>query len=182
MKTPRVSDSEDHITADGLANSATRLLPVGSVLIVTRSGILKHSIPVAINDRPVALNQDLKAVLFGQSSGLLPDYLSYLIRGHQTQLLIEWKKEGATVESLELELIANTPTPLPPLPEQRTIVAFLDRETARIDALIGGVEVPKDLTQPSLFARHIVLLQEYRTALISAAVTGQIDVRDEVTP
>jgi type I restriction enzyme S subunit len=56
---------------------------------------------------------------------------------------------------------------LPPLPEQRAIAAFLDRETARIDALIEKAE------------KSIELLREYRIALISAAVTGKIDVRKE---
>ncbi|GIX49461.1 MAG: hypothetical protein KatS3mg131_3672 [Candidatus Tectimicrobiota bacterium] len=55
---------------------------------------------------------------------------------------------------------------LPPLPEQRAIAAFLDRETAKIDALIAKVR------------EAIERLKEYRTALISAAVTGKIDVRE----
>ena len=58
---------------------------------------------------------------------------------------------------------------LPPLPEQHAIAAFLDRETARIDALVAEAE------------HAITLLQERRSALISAAVTGQIDVRAAVT-
>jgi type I restriction enzyme S subunit len=53
----------------------------------------------------------------------------------------------------------------PLLPEQRDIAAFLDRETARIDALVGKV------------GEAIERLRELRTALISAAVTGRIDVR-----
>ena len=57
---------------------------------------------------------------------------------------------------------------LPPLPEQRAIAAYLDRETERIDALIDRVEDAIDR------------LSGYRTALISAAVTGQIDVRGEI--
>ncbi len=56
----------------------------------------------------------------------------------------------------------------PPEPEQRAIAAFLDRETARIDALAAKV------------LEAIERLKELRTALISAAVTGKIDVRDEV--
>lgn len=56
-------------------------------------------------------------------------------------------------------------TIIPPLPEQRAIVRHLDRETAKIDALVAKA---KDA---------IAHLNEYRTALISAAVTGQIDVR-----
>ena len=58
---------------------------------------------------------------------------------------------------------------LPSLPEQRAIAAFLDRETARIDALIAKIR------------DAIERLKELRTALISAAVTGKIDVREEAT-
>jgi len=57
------------------------------------------------------------------------------------------------------------PVVVPPLPEQTAIATFLDRETAKIDSLTAEAQ------------RAIDLLQERRTALISAAVTGQIDVR-----
>jgi len=59
--------------------------------------------------------------------------------------------------------------PVPPLPEQRAIAAYLDRETAKIDAAI--VEIETSIARP----------EEYRTALISAAVTGKIDVRTVAT-
>jgi restriction endonuclease S subunit len=57
---------------------------------------------------------------------------------------------------------------LPPFDEQQEILHFLDRETAKIDTLIAKVR------------EHIEKLKEYRTAIISAAVTGKIDVRPEV--
>jgi type I restriction enzyme S subunit len=53
---------------------------------------------------------------------------------------------------------------VPPLPEQAAIAAYLDEETAKLDALVGKVE------------EAVERLQEYRTALITAAVTGKIDV------
>ena len=56
-------------------------------------------------------------------------------------------------------------SPLPPLGEQRRIVAYLDDQTAKIDTLIAETE------------RFIDLARERRSALITAAVTGQIDVR-----
>lgn len=55
--------------------------------------------------------------------------------------------------------------PVPPIKEQQQIVAYLDHETARIDALIAKAE------------QFIERLREHRTALIAAAVTGKIDVR-----
>jgi type I restriction enzyme S subunit len=140
-------------------------VPDGSVLLVVRSGILVHSIPVAIAGREVTLNQDLKALI--PSAEFVPKYLMYLFSGFQRELLVEWKKEGATVESLELELVKSTPTPMPSQSEQHAIAAFLDRETARIDALVAKVRDAIDR------------LKELRTAIISAAVTGKIDVREE---
>ncbi len=161
MKVSLVVDTEDKITADAIRESATKLIPAGAVLIVVRSGILAHSIPVALAGREVTLNQDLKAMV--PRVELAPEYLVYLIAGMQRELLVEWKKEGATVESLEHESVACTPTPLPDMPEQRAIAGFLDRETARIDALVAKKE------------RLIELLQEQRTVLITRAVTKGLD-------
>jgi type I restriction enzyme S subunit len=157
MKSSVILDTEDHITAQAVKESATRLVPAGSVLVVVRSGILVHSIPVAIADREVALNQDLKALIL--SPEITAKYLMYLISGMQHELLLGWKKEGATVESLELDLVECTPTPLPAIPEQRAIAAFLDRETEKLDSLVAKKE------------RLIELLQEKRAALITRAVT-----------
>ena len=63
-------------------------------------------------------------------------------------------------------MVGNQYVALPALPEQQAIAAFLDRETGNIDALMAKVEAA------------ITKLKEYRTALISAAVTGKIDVRE----
>ena len=164
MKVSVVFETEDKITAEAVQQSATKLVPAGAVLVVVRSGILAHSIPVALAGRDVTLNQDLKALI--PCSEIASEYLVYLISGMQHELLVEWKKEGATVESLELGLVADTPTPLPSEPEQHAIAVFLDRETARIDSLIAKVRKATDR------------LKELRTALISAAVTGKIDVRE----
>ncbi len=167
MKSEIILVTEDHITKQAIEESATRMIETGAVLIVVRSGILRHSIPVAINALPVALNQDMKAVV--TRPFLKPDYLAAIIRGHQKALLVEWRKEGATVESIEFELLANTPCPIPPISEQEAILAYLDKETARIDALITRI------------GEGIEKLKEYSTALISATVTGKIDVRGEIT-
>jgi type I restriction enzyme S subunit len=161
MKVSVVSETEDKITPQAVRESATKFVPAGAVLIVVRSGILVHSIPVAISGCKVTLNQDLKALM--PNSEVSAEYLMYLISGMQRALLAEWKKEGATVESLELDLIAATLIPLPSAIEQRATVAFLDRETARIDALVAKKE------------RLIELLQERRTALITRALTKGLD-------
>ena len=71
------------------------------------------------------------------------------------------KKKGLLINA---EDIKDQFIPLPPLPEQQAIADFLDCETGKIDMLMAKVETA------------IETLKEYRTALISAAVTGKIDV------
>ena len=64
-------------------------------------------------------------------------------------------------------MLGNIRVPVPPLAEQAATAAYLDEETAKLDALVGKVE------------EAVERLQEYRTALITAAVTGKIDVRKD---
>lgn len=79
-----------------------------------------------------------------------------------------WDREimGATFRRLNLGTLAKTPIPFPSICEQRRIAAYLDNQTAKIDTLIAETEL------------FIELSKERRSALITAAVTGQIDVRE----
>lgn len=157
MKSQVVTDSIDKITAVAVAESSTKLVPEGALLMVVRSGILQRTIPVAINTVPVTLNQDMKALRFKSKDKAC--FFLYYIQGLESQLLLEWCKQGATVESIEHELLANARYPLPPNDELKAINQFLDYETARIDRLIAQQQ------------RLIELLKEKRQAVISHAVT-----------
>ncbi|MDP1788254.1 restriction endonuclease subunit S [Nitrosomonas sp.] len=168
MKVEIINSAEEYITQTGLENSSSSLRPSGQVLMVVRSGILKHTIPVAITEVPVALNQDMKALSFTDGSCLNLFFMRWT-QGLNALLLLAWAKQGATVESIEHTYLTETVIPLPPITEQQAIVAFLDRETAKLDTLTAEAKTA------------ITLLQERRTALISAAVTGKIDVRGLVS-
>jgi type I restriction enzyme S subunit len=74
---------------------------------------------------------------------------------------------GATRARMNLSGLTNLCVPVPPIPEQKEISDFISAQTTKLDALVAKVRTV------------IERLQEYRTALISAAVTGQIDVRRE---
>lgn len=74
-------------------------------------------------------------------------------------------KHGATVESIEHELLANTRISVPPVPEQQAIVACLDIELSKVNQPIDRAY------------REIDLLREHRTRLIADMVTGKLDVR-----
>lgn len=166
MKSDLIDSAQDNITELGAAESATKIVQLNTVLVVVRSGILRHTIPVARNTVQVALNQDMKG--FTPENGLTPEYLHLLIAGNQKQLLPLWSKPGCTVESLEVELMMNTEIPVPPALEQQAIAEYLDVKTGKIDGLIRKTETA------------IQTLEEYRTALITAAVTGKIDVRKAI--
>ncbi len=76
-------------------------------------------------------------------------------------------KKGGGVANLNVSDLEKIKISIPPLTEQTTIAAYLDHKTTQIDQTITRTK------------QQIELLQEYRTALISAAVTGKIDVHEE---
>ncbi len=94
-----------------------------------------------------------------------PKYFSKIIGSASFRGLLELNAVGTTMLNLNPTIVGRMLVPVPPFREQRAIAEFLDRETAKIDALVAKIE------------QAIERLQEYRTALITAAVTGKIDVR-----
>ena len=87
MKAERIVGAEEYITEEGLRSSSSNLLSAGRVLMVVRSGILKHTIPVAINDVPVALNQDMKALDFNSNRCVARFFLRW-VQGFNDRLLL----------------------------------------------------------------------------------------------
>jgi type I restriction enzyme S subunit len=168
MKCDFIETTEDYLTEIGVAESATKIVPVDSVLIVVRSGILRHTIPVARNTVEVALNQDMKALV--ASERLRPGFIHWFISGLQGGLLPIWSKQGCTVESIEMDYMSNTVIPLPPVAEQDAILARILEITASVDA------------QAEKVTAVISSLIEYRSSLITHAVTGKIDLREFQIP
>jgi len=113
-------------------------------------------------------------------SQLSHSFLVHFLCSHIVRAGIAQQTRGATRERMNLSGVAQLHVLVPPLDEQQQIVAFLDRETAKIDALTGGIQPPVNGAERGKLGRLYALLHEYRTALISAAVTGKIDVRGEV--
>ena len=99
---------------------------------------------------------------------ITPDFLVNYILNRDFIQTVDASTYGTKMPRANWEFIGNLPILVPPLSEQHAIAAFLDRETTQVDALIH------------ILTQQIEKLHEYRTALISAAVTGKIDVRGEV--
>lgn len=93
-------------------------------------------------------------------------FLFFVFYAFATLGLFAGSEGKATISHLTAETLRRYRFTFPPLPEQSAIAAFLDEQTAKFDTLAAEAQ------------RAIALLKEHRSALISAAVTGKIDVRD----
>ena len=124
FKAFRFADSEDHVTELALAESTTCYVSRPAVLMVSRSGILQHTLPVMVTHKPTTINQDIKA--FFPDDRVTVDYLGTFFDVFGSRLLPLVCKSGATVQSLNTEQLMDLSIPLPSLPEQRKIVAELD--------------------------------------------------------
>ena len=126
MRNGFITDTEDHISQEALENSSSRLVPQNSVLVVVRSGVLKHTLPVALNAVPVAINQDMKALIC--SSDVHPPYLAYALRFKSKKLL--QRVRGTTADNIPLDELRALSIPVPPIPEQKRIAAILGKADA----------------------------------------------------
>lgn len=143
----------------GIANSSARLLPANTVVLSRDATVGRASIMKI----PMATSQHFAAWICGPS--LNPEYLWTLFTDAM-QPYFDSFQNGSTIKTIGMGDLKAFRIPLPPLDEQRRIVAYLDEKTAKIDALIAETET------------FIELSRERRSALITAAVTGQIDVRE----
>lgn len=97
-----------------------------------------------------------------------PEYLKFYLSSNHAENYWSLAQQGATFSEVSIANVRELSVPLPPLAEQHQIANYLAERTERIDRLISKVN------------EIIDRLKEYRTALISAAVTGQIDVRGKI--
>lgn len=152
-----ITDTAYNISSLGLANSSARMLP-GRVVVFSRDATIGRC---AITTRPMAVSQHFIAWVCGEN--IIPEYLLLRLRSMTGEL--DRLTTGATLKTIGMPDVRTLVTPLPPLKEQQAIVKRVSEESAELDTLTAEAQ------------RAIDLLQERRTALISAAVTGQIDVR-----
>ena len=111
MKSDIIVDSIEHITQEAIDNSSTKIIPLESVLIVIRSGILKHTLPVCINKSKVTINQDLKAlVLDERCKGI---YLQYLLKALEKDILSGVR--AVTADNIEFNSLKKREIPIPPI-------------------------------------------------------------------
>ena len=124
------------------------LYPAGSLVMVTRSGILRHTLPVAELRKPSTVNQDIRVILpQGECCG---EWLLQFFISHNKELLLEFGKTGTTVESVDFGKIKDMLLYMPSTVEQQQIGDFF----AKLDSLI------------TLHQRKLELLQNIKKSLL----------------
>lgn len=143
--------------------SGNRAPRAGDLLFIRNVSV--GLISVVTPDVPdFAMGQE--TVLLRRKSAVHPEFLRYALVGSEARHAIEGAMIGSTFRRINVSAIRALPVATPPIAEQRRIAAYLDEQTEKIDRLIAETE------------RFIELSRERRTSLITAAVTGQIDVRE----
>ncbi|POA62820.1 restriction endonuclease subunit S [Pseudomonas sp. GW531-T4] len=153
-----INETQYMITALGMNNSSARLLPARAV-VFTRDATIGLA---AITTRKMCVSQHLIAWICIETL-MLPEYLLLVFYAMEEEL--GRFTFGATLKTIGMPDVRKLTTTVPPLTEQAEIVAEVNSKRDLISRLISEGE------------NGIALLQERRSALISAAVTGKIDVR-----
>jgi len=145
MKQDVLHDTEDHVSQAAVQESATTLVPAGTLLCVVRSGILKHSLPLAITGREMCFNQDIIALI--PSDGRLDGhFLFWMLRARSSDILETGIKPGVTVQSFHTGFFSQVSIPLPPLEVQKDIVA----EVEDYQTIVNGARAVLDHYRPHI--------------------------------
>ncbi|WP_031550962.1 restriction endonuclease subunit S [Oribacterium sp. FC2011] len=149
MKTDVLTESQIYINQKGVDNSTARMVPVNSVIMVIRSGILKHTLPVAINAVPITVNQDLKVFIPGES--MLTRFMAVQFKMQEADILSGVR--AVTADNIEFNSLKQRAMIVPPIELQKEYVDFLEQ----VDKSKVAVQKSLDETQ-KLFDS---LMQEY---------------------
>lgn len=171
MKVSTLEDTQDHITEKAVKEASMTVYPANSIAIVTRSGILKHTFPVAYVPFETTINQDIKMLVVNED--ILPRYAFHVIQGKGNDILVKTKKQGGTVDSLDFQKVLAYKVPVPSTDVQSKLVEVLDNfESICTDLNIG---------LPAEIEARQKQYEYYRDLLLTFAETGSTLVTDRQT-
>ncbi|PEH73981.1 restriction endonuclease subunit S [Edwardsiella tarda] len=132
MKVDFISSSTDYVTEDAISETVIKLIPSNSLLMVVRGMILAHSFPVALTMAPVAINQDMKALVFSEINEV---YLLTLMKAARERVvsMVEHSSHGTC--KLVSEKLWSMVVCIPPKEEQLRIIKTVDTLMAICDQL-----------------------------------------------
>ena len=154
-----INEGTEFISKDGLENSSAKLCRPGSVIVVVRSGILKHTLPVAIVGKELAINQDIKC--FDSGDDEINRWLFLSLKKSAREIL-SLNREGTTVQSVKYDTLKEHELVLPPPSEQRRIIAKLEKLLSRVNAAQQRLAtIPR-------------ILKRFRQSVLAAACSGRL--------
>ncbi|MFI5258780.1 MAG: restriction endonuclease subunit S [Candidatus Limnocylindrales bacterium] len=146
MKCHYLEDTEEHITPEAISQSATKLVPAETILVVVKSKILAHSLPVAIARVPTCFGQDLKGIRV--SDRCRPLFVTSSLRYGKQWLL--GRARGINTEGLTLDHLRSFPLVLPPISLQddfasrvasvERVEANQNRSMAELNSLFASLQ------------------------------------------
>ena len=164
-----LSDTIDHITNTAIDEASMTVYPAGSVAIVTRSGILRHTFPVTYIPFETTVNQDIKILV--TKEGISSRYVSHALQAYGESIRRTTKKQGGTVDSLDFQKVLAYKIPVPPLDVQNRIVNVLDNfEKICSDLNIGlPAEIEARQKQYEYYRDKLLTFAENGNTILSRA-------------
>jgi len=164
MNEDTITRTEFKITEEAVKKSSTNIIKAGNVVIATRVGLGK----VCFINQNTAINQDLRGIEPINSEMLAVRYLFWWLKS--IAHLIEDEGTGATVKGVKLPFVKSLQIPLPPLLEQKRIVAILEtlrEETQRLE---------------TIYQQKLTALAELKQSILQKAFSGELTSEATTSP
>ena len=162
MKSKYITSSQLRLSA--LGAEQMQMYQPDTLLLVTRSGILRHTLPVAILKECATINQDLKAIILYMPQ--LAEYIYVCLKGMETQLLLKYTKSGTTVENVNFDEFQKVLLPIPPIQQIDRIMS----STGSAESVVSTIEDDK-----AALADYVI---KAKSKILNLAIRGQLAPQD----
>ena len=162
MKSKYITSSQLRLSA--LGTEQMQMYQPDTLLLVTRSGILRHTLPVAILKESATINQDLKAIILYMPQ--LAEYIYVCLKGMEAQLLLKYAKSGTTVENVNFDEFQKVLLPIPPAQQIDRIISA----TSDAERVVSTIEDDK-----AALADYIA---KAKAKILDLAIRGQLVPQD----
>ena len=162
MKSKYITSSQQRLNA--LGAEQMRMYQPDTLLLVTRSGILRHTLPVAILKECATINQDLKAIVLYMPQ--LAEYIYVCLKGMETPLLLKYTKSGTTVENVNFDEFQKVLLPIPPVQQIGRIIS----STGSVGYIVTAIEDDK-----AALADYVA---KAKAKILDLAIRGQLVPQD----
>ena len=162
MKSKYITSSQLRLST--LGAEQMQMYQPDTLLLVTRSGILRHTLPVAILKECATINQDLKAIILYMPQ--LAEYIYVCLKGMETQLLLKYTKSGTTVENVNFDEFQKVLLPIPSIQQIDRIMS----STGSAESVVSTIEDDK-----AALADYVI---KAKSKILDLAIRGQLVPQD----